>query len=131
MPHLANVPLGESFAPGAVGVSSRTCFAVDASRNGLAFEIPDQHEAFLADDLHPRVVPVLARADAGDGPQAAVLESNNHESVVVVVLGVDAVRGPFEVGDLDVDSLWVRTHQPPKAIPVVTVDLGQQAIGSA
>ena len=54
--------------------------------------LADLHDALFADDLDPRVVAVVARADAGDRAERSVVEADRDDGGVVEGGIVDAAR---------------------------------------
>ena len=129
MGQLINVGPFEALRPGAENGRDQSLVAVRAHNHRLPFELSDLHDALLADDLHARIVPVPTWAHARDETQAAVLELQVDQDVVLEVLGLDMVGCTLEVSHLGVNAFMVGAHQPACRVPIVAVDFRQHAIG--
>src|SRR5690606_22601180 len=116
MLHLADVGPLEALRPAAVDGRDQTLVAVHADDDVLRPHRADLHDAFLADDFDPRVVAVVAGADAGEATQPAGFKAQRRDHIVVEVLGFHAALVALEIGDFHVDALDIRAHQPAHAV---------------
>src|ERR1022692_3455709 len=129
MPHLRDISGGKPLRPGAVNGRDESLVAIGTDDNGLAAQISNLQNAALTHNLDARVVSVIARANAGDAAQRAVLEPNLHQRGVVEMRRTDPARFALEVRDLGIHAFQVRPGEPADGIPIMAVHLGQHAIG--
>ena len=85
MLQFVDITPGKALRPGADDRGDQPLVAVGAHHHRLPFQLADLHDALIADDLHPGVVAVAARADAREQSQPAAFQLDVDQHVVVEI----------------------------------------------